>query len=94
MIRTAGRLEQEIVIRFTGLWPGKKRCEELIPDSDKMLPTKIVRLRIAKLEEAAAHLGLLAWVQLSEPARQRDEVVMSLADFVPEYRHLNELPKP
>ncbi|MFG6456941.1 polysaccharide biosynthesis protein [Roseateles sp. BYS96W] len=91
MILMAGRSEQEIGIRFTGLRPGEKLYEELIADSDKTVPTRIARVRIAKLGQADADSGpedgLLSWALNPDPGgdRQREGVVRGLSRFVPEY---------
>ncbi|MET0517349.1 MAG: nucleoside-diphosphate sugar epimerase/dehydratase, partial [Burkholderiaceae bacterium] len=63
MIRMAGRSEQEIGIRFTGLRPGEKLYEELIADSDKTVATRIEQVRIAKLGEVSSDRILLEWVK-------------------------------
>ena len=90
MIRMAGRQEQETGIRFTGLRPGEKLYEELIADSDKTLPTRISRVRIAKLGDQHADGALLEWVKGAMDNRHwvREEVLAGLSRFVAEYvRH-------
>jgi FlaA1/EpsC-like NDP-sugar epimerase len=87
MIRMAGKSEQEIGIRFTGLRPGEKLYEELIADSDQTLATRISRVRIAKLTDAAADGALLEWVKGAMDNRhwEREEVVGGLRRWVMEY---------
>ncbi|MCA2692039.1 MULTISPECIES: nucleoside-diphosphate sugar epimerase/dehydratase [unclassified Microcystis] len=89
MIRLSGlELGQDIDIEITGLRPGEKLYEELLIDTDKARPTahpKIFcanehflawdKLRI-KLEQ------LLHYIQLND----RQGLVKSLQDLVPEYR--------
>ena len=88
MIRMAGKGEQEIGIRFTGLRPGEKLYEELIADSDTTLPTRIQQLRLAKLGEMPAQQDLLDWFfEAGGPSdRCRGAVVRGLSRFVPEYK--------
>lgn len=92
MIRMAGKSEQEIGIRFTGLRPGEKLYEELIADSDRTLPTRIARVRIAKLGQAGADGGLIDWIQSAGgvEGRRRDDVVTGLMRFVSEYGRRDE----
>ncbi|WP_343636185.1 nucleoside-diphosphate sugar epimerase/dehydratase [Roseateles sp.] len=87
MIRMAGKSEQEIGIRFTGLRPGEKLYEELIADSDQTLPTRISRVRIAKLGDQHADGALLEWVKGAMDNRHwaREEVVGGLKQWVSEY---------
>ncbi len=87
MIRMAGRQEQEIGIRFTGLRPGEKLFEELIADSDKTLPTRIARVRIAELGQVGGTAGLIEWVTGAshQTSSERDIVVDGLKRWVLEY---------
>jgi FlaA1/EpsC-like NDP-sugar epimerase len=50
MIRLSGRSTDEIRIEFSGLRPGEKLYEELLSDKDTTLPTRIPRLRVARLD--------------------------------------------
>ena len=74
-------------IRFTGLRPGEKLYEELIADSDQTLPTRISRVRIAKLGHQHADQALLEWVKGAMDNRHwaREEVVGGLKRWVSEY---------
>ena len=96
MIRMAGRSEQEIGIRFTGLRPGEKLYEELIADSDRTLPTRIARVRIAKLGTIAGGGGLIGWIAASTEQEQvaRDAVVDGLRRWVTEYDSLQHRQSP
>ncbi|WP_144006838.1 nucleoside-diphosphate sugar epimerase/dehydratase, partial [Pelomonas sp. KK5] len=88
MIRMAGRSEEDIGLSFTGLRPGEKLYEELIADSDLTLPTRIARVRIARLSDAGGKQGFVDWiVKTADTAPlRRDSVVAGLMNFVPEYR--------
>ncbi|WAC74951.1 nucleoside-diphosphate sugar epimerase/dehydratase [Roseateles sp. SL47] len=87
MIRLAGRSEQEIGIQFTGLRPGEKLYEELIADADTTLPTKVSRVRIARLGDLAADGAVVQWVREAADSEEwgRERVVAGLRRFVPEY---------
>jgi FlaA1/EpsC-like NDP-sugar epimerase len=87
MIRMAGRSEHEIGVRFTGLRPGEKLYEELVADSDKTLPTRIARVRVARLGQTGSDGGLLDWVTAAGERSQteREAVVSGLRHWVVEY---------
>jgi FlaA1/EpsC-like NDP-sugar epimerase len=89
MIRLSGlELGQDIDIEITGLRPGEKLYEELLIDTDKARPTAHPKIFCAnehflawdklpiKLEQ------LLNYIQLND----RQGLVRSLQDLVPEYR--------
>ena len=87
LIRLSGHTTEEIGIAFTGLRPGEKLYEELLADADATLPTRVERLRIARLHEAGGEgvLELLRWAEADEP--HADEAVRArLREVVPEYR--------
>ncbi len=52
MIRLSGHSVDEIRITFTGLRPGEKLYEELLANDDTTVPTKVERLRVARLSRA------------------------------------------
>jgi FlaA1/EpsC-like NDP-sugar epimerase len=89
MIRLAGRTEEDIGIRFTGLRPGEKLFEELLADADATLPTGVERLRIARLDGRAAQGTTLAWLAdvAARGSVMPDEVMRGvLRERVPEYQ--------
>jgi len=88
LIRLSGHRDNEIAIVFSGLRPGEKLYEELLADADTSEPSAHPRLRIARLDDAAATAWmaeLLQWLHTPQvstpPAVWRNR----LAGFVPEY---------
>jgi FlaA1/EpsC-like NDP-sugar epimerase len=89
MIRLSGlELGQDIDIEITGLRPGEKLYEELLIDTDKARPTDHPKI-------FCAHEHFLAWDKLQIKLEQllnyiqvndRQGLVKSLQDLVPEYR--------
>ncbi|BCU10072.1 polysaccharide biosynthesis protein [Microcystis aeruginosa] len=89
MIRLSGlELGQDIDIEITGLRPGEKLYEELLIDTDKARPTAHPKI-------FCAHEHFLAWDKLQIKLEQllnsiqvndRQGLVKSLQDLVPEYR--------
>jgi FlaA1/EpsC-like NDP-sugar epimerase len=92
MIRLAGRTEQEIPIRITGLRPGEKLFEELLADGETTRATHHSKLRVAKAEAVAPDmLGfLLPWLRQSRYLGVA-EVRRDLRRWVPEYAPVQPL---
>jgi FlaA1/EpsC-like NDP-sugar epimerase len=88
LIRLAGMTPQEVPIVFSGLRPGEKLFEELLADDDTTLPTRFERLRIARLNDAAARERVAPWLARCEgAAREGDAAVRAcLRELVPEFR--------
>ncbi len=87
MIRLAGRTEDEVRITFTGLRPGEKLFEELLADADETMPTRVQRLRIARLTSPASLPRRLLDAAAADDGRPADDQVRGwLQACVPEYR--------
>ncbi|MDP1901619.1 MAG: nucleoside-diphosphate sugar epimerase/dehydratase [Rubrivivax sp.] len=86
LIRLAGHAPDEIAIEFTGLRPGEKLFEELLADADDTVPTRVERLRIARLrDEPGGVLALLEWARQTTGAAEA-EVRSRLAEVVAGYK--------
>jgi FlaA1/EpsC-like NDP-sugar epimerase len=86
LIRLSGHSADEIEIEFSGLRSGEKLYEELLADADTSVPTRVARLRIARLDQRSAlHGPLLELAQLAAPIDD-DAVRDALERAVPEYR--------
>jgi FlaA1/EpsC-like NDP-sugar epimerase len=90
LIRLSGHTEAEIGIAFTGLRAGEKLYEELLSDADTTLPTRIERLRIARLDRqesmATLHDRLDEVTRLVPGADGVATALAWLQAVVPEYR--------
>lgn len=88
LIRLSGHSVGEIAIVFSGLRPGEKLYEEVLADAETTVPTRVSRLRIAKLLEPPSTAHLEHWIALamsSDLEVMGDEGLRAhLADLVPE----------
>ncbi len=89
MIRLAGlRPDVDVKIVYTGLRPGEKLHEELLHESESLVPTKADGLLLAAPRTADRALLARAIDELAEAARagRTDDLVSALHRLVPEYR--------
>jgi FlaA1/EpsC-like NDP-sugar epimerase len=89
MIRLAGLdPDEDIEIRFVGLRPGEKMYEELITGGENVIPTNHKKIKI--FQGASPNPAEMAmWMRRFTNAvetRDEAEIVMQLADFVPDYQ--------
>ena len=86
LIQLAGYGSDDIAIVYSGLRPGEKLFEELLADADATAPTRIERLRIARLDVQQGPVeAMLEWIQESTQPPADSEVRRQLAQVVPQY---------
>lgn len=87
MIRLSGKDEGEIEIRFTGLRPGEKLFEELVLDSENILPTYHEKIKVLRTHRLRGG-EIETWIhELKEQIHCRNEAaaIQLLKRLVPEY---------
>jgi FlaA1/EpsC-like NDP-sugar epimerase len=92
MIRLSGRLpDEEIEIRYTGLRPGEKLSEELISDSESVLPTFHPKIKIFQSVRVNAEWlnKIIAELEVAIKLRDEKSVAALIQNLVPEYRPEN-----
>ena len=88
MIRLAGmQPEKDIEIRITGLRPGEKLHEELLHESEELLPTGSAGILLAapRTRDISTLREALDKLEIAARNRQRDEAMQILCAIVPEY---------
>jgi FlaA1/EpsC-like NDP-sugar epimerase len=93
MIRLAGlRPEKDVEIVFSGLRPGEKLNEELLHDSEHLVPTRCQGILLAAPRTADLALLSRAIDEIAEAAEagRQEQVVTLLERMVPEYRRSGE----
>src|ERR1051326_9118343 len=98
MIRLSGlEPDEDIEIRFTGLRPGEKLFEELLTDSEDILPTYHEKIKIFG-GPSRSHVSMRRWIsELGGHIAKQDDraIIRSLVEVVPEYqvsgRHVESL---
>jgi FlaA1/EpsC-like NDP-sugar epimerase len=88
MIRLSGRSADEIRVVITGLRPGEKLYEELLIATEPTIPTRIERLRVARLGAPTGEVPLPALLEcLAQEATATDDQTRALLRrVVPEFR--------
>ena len=89
MIKLAGyEPDEDIEIRYIGTRPGEKLCEELMLDSEHILPTHHDKIKILRATDVESSV-VDAWIQeLLHLLDERNEhaLISHLSEFVPEYK--------
>ncbi len=88
MIRLAGmQPNKDIEIRITGLRPGEKLHEELLHESEELLPTLSAGILLAapRTSDISTLRDALDKLETASKNRQREEAMQILCKIVPEY---------
>jgi len=92
MVRLSGlEPDEDIEIRFIGLRPGEKLFEELVTDSEDILPTYHDKIKIFR-GATRSHASMQRWIsELGVHVARRDDngVIRSLLEVIPEYQVSN-----
>jgi FlaA1/EpsC-like NDP-sugar epimerase len=89
MIQLAGLVPgEDIEIQITGLRPGEKLFEEIALEGENILPTHHNKIRIFKGKAISPQQlsDFLTSLQISIEARDDKNIMIQLAELVPEYR--------
>jgi FlaA1/EpsC-like NDP-sugar epimerase len=94
MIKLSGlTLNKDIKIIYTGLRPGEKLYEELLNNSENVLPTHHNQIMIAKVQsyklETIAE-GIADLIMLFD-AQDNEAIVSKMKALVPEYKSTNSV---
>ena len=89
MIRLSGLVPGvDIDIKYTGLRPGEKLCEELLNDAEITLPTHHEKIFIAKVRESIVNnleQEFLEMFQLATRSENSMSMVAKMKELVPEF---------
>jgi len=90
MIKLSGlELGKDIQIRYTGLRPGEKLIEELLNNSENILPTHHPQIMIGKIVGADLENINAKILEIEEMLQNdnfsKEEIVMKIKNIVPEY---------
>ncbi|MCJ7448039.1 MAG: polysaccharide biosynthesis protein [Bacteroidales bacterium] len=92
MIRLSGlEPEKDIKIKYTGLRPGEKLCEELLTDKETTLPThhpKIMKARIEEIDGPAILAKIDELIDIIYTL-SKHQVVKRMSELIPEYKTNN-----
>jgi FlaA1/EpsC-like NDP-sugar epimerase len=87
IVRNGLKVEEDILIRFTGVRPGEKLFEELACDDEQTRPTAHEKIRVWQLPPASPQQVARGLDLLAEAAEgTARDAVATLAHCVPEYR--------
>jgi FlaA1/EpsC-like NDP-sugar epimerase len=92
MIRLSGLIPNvDIDVVYTGLRPGEKLYEELLTDTDKVLPTYHEKIMLARnsVDNSEEVEALIDFLSCFVSANQVNDVVRMLKRMIPEFKSQN-----